>query len=152
MPSYPDGLYQPSLADIAKAISLPQRYFFNTANTAAATAVSTQTNPVPTDRVLILQHAMIVFQPGAAQTCTRAEISVIDTPLGITQFEIGIQAPPALVATQDGLIFSPHDIVLMPGERINWTARFDAAVNPNLVGGSVVGVLIPRGNWQPAPS
>jgi len=109
---------------------------------------------VPADKVLLVANVFGVAVPGAAQNVTQVRLQFgFLTPTGaltaLADLEsTGTIVSPALALQAISWRPGSPGFALVSGQVIGIIGDFNAGAAANTVSLSVVGTLIPRGNWQ----
>lgn len=149
---WPELLYLPAPADVAKSIVAPERVAHLRSNAALFIARSFLWGPVPKDRALILAHMAANSIAGAGQTADRIELNITrETPPGS-----GVYIVVCRLKVQEGsggLRLTTDwqgEVIVMGGDLVRATGDFNAAAVNNTFVASMAGVLVPRANIQEA--
>jgi hypothetical protein len=121
-----------------------QRRLFREAQTVANTTLVTTVPALPADMAFELNLIACLLDAGAAQTCTRIGVFLLDEA-GNTIANIARQdLSPYVQFSGFNLALS---VVVMPGERLQIIALFSGAV-ANTMQATVAGMVFPRGTLQ----
>jgi hypothetical protein len=151
---FPNGIWKPTPKDLQADLNPQQALLLNGVALAATVVAATigLSPQVPADKVLLVANVFGVAVAGAAQTVNRLRLRVgfVDGAGVFTSqsdFDsTGVVAPVVELARswQPGQPGFP----LMQGQVIEARGDFSAGGAVNVISISVIGVFIPRGNWQ----
>jgi hypothetical protein len=111
----------------------------------AAAILTANVIEVPLDEVFCLQSVNLQGVPGGAQVCEFMRIAIVDQA-GSTVATIASWVNDLATARIDN--HWSGEIWMMPREILQLECDFDAGAVANVLGAGVLGITVPRGNWQ----
>lgn len=102
---------------------------------------------VPDDKIAILQDFAFIAQGGGGQTVTTMQARIFADD-GLNQTNHFLESTVALAVATRTVTRSLFNPVVMPGEVIHAIATFSAGAVNNTFVFTVMGLLLPKGNFQ----
>ncbi len=142
---FPEKLWTPSARDVQ--MSLLQPLHVKIPITGAFNTITVIHTP-PRGFVDIIAYIHTLGTPGAGQNYTLYNLSIFDVVGGNSICEIFESAAPGGANVVQNSAIGLQHLVLPEGENLNYTISFNAAVANNTAILNIIGMRIPRGNFQ----
>lgn len=144
MTIFPEFLYRLTPRDEQVTPLDMINFDFGVFSDTSASLMTTASYTVPDGKIFALTSATVFLEGGAAQF---PKVWSIIMTYGGTSFYVSGGTLPCIAAANFSLGSTTAPYFCQPGSVITLGGEFNAGVNANNIGGSINGILIPRGNF-----